>query len=280
MGDDYDLRNSIVALELDGRTPFANRVALPHRASSEDFSAACGMFFSGNNDPRTAEAFASALVAREQRKAAVGVAELLVRAKEIDAMAQVETTRLIERGSTDRTKIEQEQQSIRFQRMANVMDLATTEDAQTSREATVLVEQTKREAISAHERVENVRIKTSAWHLGTLRYVFAAMLGAIVVRGVGRRGRRRRSYSILSPLAIMAALIVLVWRVDVHASTYASWSFYFLQWFGKLLRSLLPRVIVLGNSGSANVKALSTRSDDNLSREQNKHGSGSQPCVL
>jgi len=173
------------------------------------------------SDSKATDAVSRILVAREQRKAAVGVAECLVRIKELDAAASVEVTQLKEENATARKRIEQEHKTLRLKRLANVMDLSVREQAHTAREAIVAQEQTKREAIGVQERVETLRIRSSNHSFHAL--VFAAFAMTLLARP-WRRFRAR------------------VWSLSMVSATLA------LAWFqrNELLELLRPRHILVG----------------------------------
>mmetsp|Transcript_15337 Transcript_15337/g.42048 ORF Transcript_15337/g.42048 Transcript_15337/m.42048 type:complete len:242 (-) Transcript_15337:14-739(-) len=199
------------------------------RTSSDDVLRSCGAM-SQVSDANTADAISRALVAREQRRAAVGVAECLVRIKELDALAEVETTRLTQQGATERQRVEEEQKSQRVERLAKVLDLSIKEQAHTVRASVATMEQTKREAIAVHERLETTRIKASEWNFGLASHIFVAALAATLAGG-----RRRASSSRFLRFAWLVALIMLGlwWSKMLRAGRVVRGVWAMIQWSSK-----------------------------------------------
>eukprot|EP00927_Polykrikos_kofoidii_P069379 TRINITY_DN64833_c0_g1_i1.p1 TRINITY_DN64833_c0_g1~~TRINITY_DN64833_c0_g1_i1.p1 ORF type:complete len:282 (-),score=37.48 TRINITY_DN64833_c0_g1_i1:391-1134(-) len=157
-------------------------------------------------DAQVAQAMAEVLVAREQRMSAVGVAECMVRMKELDAVASVENTRTIELGSTERCRIQQEQKSMRMRSIAEVMDRSVKERAATQRLTVTEVERTKRTEVAAHERVETVRAQVAASKATSLRFVSA--LALVVTLSVRSASRPRLRVSTLTAFCFCAWLLL------------------------------------------------------------------------
>eukprot|EP00929_Paragymnodinium_shiwhaense_P085220 TRINITY_DN45654_c0_g1_i1.p1 TRINITY_DN45654_c0_g1~~TRINITY_DN45654_c0_g1_i1.p1 ORF type:complete len:297 (-),score=95.10 TRINITY_DN45654_c0_g1_i1:278-1168(-) len=179
------------------------------RTSSID-STDIKLMLPAGGDRGNAAAVAEVLVAREKRKAAVGVAECMVRMKELDALASVEKTRLTETGATERFKVAQEQQSLRAKRWAEVADTAIVQKKEMHVETVRQTEDTKRQAISASERVETERIKSADWQLGLVRWAFGSWLVVKLLRSsglfgvpVGRQTQRRLRQVFLLGLAVV-----------------------------------------------------------------------------
>mmetsp|Transcript_119159 Transcript_119159/g.186962 ORF Transcript_119159/g.186962 Transcript_119159/m.186962 type:complete len:272 (-) Transcript_119159:42-857(-) len=153
-----------------------------------------------------ADAMARAIVAREQSKTAVALAECAVRMKEIDVMGKMEMTKVAENASVERCKIQQEHQSQRFARMADVWELATKEQASTIKETSALKEGTKRQAVAAKERVDVARIKLEASTFNSISAALTMMFGALGARTLLgwivpiRRGKRHTGVPWLSLL--------------------------------------------------------------------------------
>lgn len=167
-------------------------------------------------DPAVADAMARAMIAREQRLATTHLADCMVRVKELEVSAGVEVTRIKEEGSTERCRIKEEHQSQRFARWSDVTSLSVKEDNQTKRVEVEMAEQTKRQAVAAHERVEGIRIKTAASSASTASFVMATVIGALGAGTlVGRRRQRKGRRSIAWYLSILAILGVSyrLWRV-------------------------------------------------------------------
>lgn len=140
-------------------------------------------------DGAGADAVARALVAREQRKAQVGVAECLVRMREIDAVANVEMARVHQDGSTDRRRIEQEEQSKRFKQLAGVMNLSVREKAVTARAVAAGTERVETARVAANERVDVARIHEAERGAALTRVVVGVVMGAVVARTFSSRRR-------------------------------------------------------------------------------------------
>lgn len=164
-------------------------------------------------DPAMADAMARAVVAREQSKAVQHVADCMVKIKELDVMGDTEKTRITQGGLSERHKIMQEEQSKRFQRLAQVWDLSTKEKATTDREATVTKEETKRVAVASKERVEGMRVQASAQTSNYRSLALVALGTGMSTRGVlsflpfGGQRRRRGGMSWLSLVMFLCGCI-------------------------------------------------------------------------
>eukprot|EP00928_Gymnodinium_smaydae_P008400 TRINITY_DN13063_c0_g1_i1.p1 TRINITY_DN13063_c0_g1~~TRINITY_DN13063_c0_g1_i1.p1 ORF type:complete len:261 (-),score=44.46 TRINITY_DN13063_c0_g1_i1:79-861(-) len=204
------------------------------RCDSDEISPACGLLFPAQNGQTAAqaEALAQVLVARERRKAAEAVAECMVRIKEIDATADVRKVSLSERGRTERCEIVEEQRSRRYQRFAEVATTAVREGAETTRLAAQGREETKREALAVHARVETLRIEAAQRSAGFWRLVLAAFSGALAARFLHRRARGRLQSAGAGarwPWLLAFAAAVFLWRRRPWAASDFSWRGV-LQW--------------------------------------------------
>mmetsp|Transcript_37569 Transcript_37569/g.75732 ORF Transcript_37569/g.75732 Transcript_37569/m.75732 type:complete len:348 (+) Transcript_37569:68-1111(+) len=159
------------------------------------------------------KAVCQAIVAAESRKAAIGVAECLVRIKELDSTASVEQRRLAELGATERCRITQEEQSKRFGRWADVAQVSALESAKTERQAIAAKKDVCREAVAAHARVEMCRAQSSMWSSSMASYgllLFAFVAGT--TRAPRLPTRRARSAYRVVKAALLVALLSLAAR--------------------------------------------------------------------
>lgn len=205
------------------------------RQSSDDLSSLSSLVFSHGNCTRDAgavEALSRILVAKEQFRAEV-------RIKEIDAMASVEKTRLTEGGSTERCRIVQEQQSLRFNQMAGVMDTSVKEGSQTVREVAAGVERTRREAIASLERVDTLKAKTLEQSTGSARTALVVLLAGVVAARPGG-GRPTRRHSWIRRVSALSCIAALYWAAGRAARAVARRAFRCL--IPQLQRALAERV--------------------------------------
>lgn len=176
------------------------------------------MMLRKGGDRHAMEAMSNVLIAREQTRSQVGVAECLVRIKELDAMANVEMARLSQTGETERCRIKEDNQTSRSQRLAAVTEMSIKETATTKRQEVTETSKTKREAIAVHERVETLRIKTSEWKVGGpqgmilvfLLGTFSARISLDPTRGPRRLGGWLIKFS--AGVAVVFAAIWWRWR--------------------------------------------------------------------
>jgi len=87
----------------------------------------------------------------------------MVRIKELDAESGVELKRLEELGSVERCRISEEHRSGRFDRWSRVAELSVEEAAKTKRVGIDAWRRVASETVAATARIEEIRIKHSAW---------------------------------------------------------------------------------------------------------------------
>lgn len=88
------------------------------------------------------------------------LAEAYVSSKEIESTARVEVQRTVEAGLTERTRVVEEAQTQRVNRMSAVTELAIEEGNRTDRERIIQQALVQREAMAAKAKLEAARIKS------------------------------------------------------------------------------------------------------------------------
>lgn len=136
------------------------------------------------------------MVASEQRRATLGVADCLVRIKEIESIARVEHSRISEHGAVERCRIQETQRSVRAAKAASVAQANVAEECRTRGKAIEAAKSVAHRAIAAEQRVEEVRLKhaaSSSDSSATARFIAAACLG-VLAGGWARRPHQSRTW--------------------------------------------------------------------------------------
>jgi len=129
---------------------------------------------------RADEAVARIALAREKRKTKLGIAECLVRMKELDSLAVVECRRLEETGASERCRIVEEHRSSRFERSTGVQHASIVEREKTERQKVAADRETEREAVAAHAMIETRRLRSEEGQAGFGSYCIAIVLGMTI----------------------------------------------------------------------------------------------------
>jgi len=108
--------------------------------------------------------------------------------------------RLMERGSTDRCRIVEEQRSIRAERIAEVAKVNIEESAKTERESQIVKEETARMTMLSQVRLEEKRMFHGRWWSAGM--IPGVLLGMLL-------GRTRKRLRILPSAAISILIISL-----------------------------------------------------------------------
>lgn len=203
-------------------------------------------------EPAVADAMARAIVAREQSKAAVAIANCMVQIKELDVMGDTEKTRITQNALSDRCRILQDEQSKRFQRLAEVWDVSTKEQAVTARTTVEVKETTKREAVASMERVEALRVKSQAEVSSNRTLAMAALCFGILSRGIlgmlplgmlpfGLGARRRRRG--IPWLTLVFLLCGGAWATKKYRPEWFQAQFLVSMVARRMLRLALPGIV-------------------------------------
>jgi len=149
---------------------------------------------------------------QQQAIAAVGMAQCLVRLKELESCANVEQQRLVQQGATDRCRITQEHLSKRLHRMADVAEVAVRGDAETKRLSIAATERVHDKSSASHERVQVLRahleltaVDSAVWRWRSGAAVAVALMVGKFPLGFSRR-RHSRIGSMIRRFMVLVAL--------------------------------------------------------------------------
>lgn len=131
-----------------------------------------------------AQAAATAIVAQEQRKMMLGLADAQVRMRMIDRSADVEQTRLTEDGMTQRLDIQEDHSTKRWDLTAKVDTFRIEQTNETKRIGITADNETKRLAINTTKDIELKRIEAeNDFTKGIKQWVILAVAGTVVLKG-------------------------------------------------------------------------------------------------
>lgn len=131
-----------------------------------------------------AQAAAQAIVAQENRKMMLGLADAQVRMRMIDRSADIEQTRLTEDGMTQRLDIQEDNSTKRHDLTTKVDTFRIQETNATKRLNITTTNETKRQAINATKDIELKRIEAeNDFTKGIKQWVAVALVGAVVIKG-------------------------------------------------------------------------------------------------
>jgi len=158
-----------------------------------------------------------------------GVAECLMRIKEIDGQTQVEQCRLSESGMTERQRIVEEQRSKRYECLAEVIQASVKEGAVTTRQAISARAEVSKQTIKGNVQIEESRNKaqtsSNLWQWALLTFVFVASMASRGTRSGRRSGHLRRLFHLL-PWLILGNL---AWR-KVSKMQMTLWQLSMMSW--------------------------------------------------
>lgn len=158
-----------------------------------------------------------AIIAKEKRKAVVGVAEAWVQMKGLEAQARMVTQRDTEQQRTERCRIAEEARTRQVERLAQVAHKKLQEEQRTKREREALRAQALREAIQVRGKLQAQELQSRASMLNLFQWMVASLVGAVGAtattggRSRGRGLRPRRGLSQYVSALILVAFVRHLW---------------------------------------------------------------------